>query len=150
MSTVFNCLRSCFLSWNILRFIFTFLSWFFSLSLPPPPSLLLFSLFILLLSSSSVSSSSAYDHQHTDGKPVSLPFSSLCLSFPFYFLSFISVWPFHSSSPDIIHALSFKCVNFLALHFPLCLIICEPEPLASDIVEILDASPHYPCVVLWL
>ena len=49
----------------------------------PSFSLLPLSLFCSSSPSSfsfSSSSSSAYDHQHTDGKPVSLPVSSLCLS----------------------------------------------------------------------
>ncbi len=44
------------------------------------PSFSLLPLSLFCSSSFSSSSSSAYDHQHTDGKPVSLPVSSLCLS----------------------------------------------------------------------
>lgn len=76
----------------------------------PPPLLLISasSLFILLLSSSS-SSSSAYDHQHTDGKPVSLP-CQLSLSSTAFFSSCRIVYSFISSSLHVIHALPFGCV----------------------------------------
>ena len=89
MSTVFNCLWSCFLSWNILKFILPFvliLFLFFSLppllffslcflslyfAPPPPPPLLLL---LLLLRPQLMTTNTQMV------SPVSLPVSSLCLS----------------------------------------------------------------------
>lgn len=78
MSTVFDCLWPSFVvffyyyfSWNILQFILPFVLNLFS---PPPSFLLPLFLFCSPLRSPPFSSSSAYDHQHTDGKP-----SSSCL-----------------------------------------------------------------------
>lgn len=112
----------------------------FLFSFPLPPFFSASSFFILLFSlfSSSSSSSSAYDHQHTDGKPVSLPDGPFCLSHPpLLFFVFVGsfpllVWPLH----PVPFFLAFISVcSFLVLHYfskslnpAKCLISTSPQP----------------------
>lgn len=112
MSTVFDCLWSCFLSWNILEFILSFCPDSFLFS--SPPSLCLFFIYFALLrllvlllpqlmttNTQMVSLSpslSALSVFHTLLVPV-VPFK-------------LSVWLFHPFSLHIIHTLSFECVVF--------------------------------------
>lgn len=123
----------------------------FLFSFPLPPLFSASSLFISLFSLFS-SSSSAYDHQHTDGKPVSLLDGPFCLSRPFFFVSVGSfpflIRPFHPV-PSFLAFIS-MC-SFLVLHYPLlystktCILQSLQSQQAHSLVNIVGASVFVFC-----